>query len=95
MTDDLDEEVRRFAAEALVRISGKDALPQLLLAIQDDDSWVRDDAAFLLGYIGDPRAIPALECALKDEEEEDVREQAELALDKLRATPSTTPSGKR
>ena len=90
VTDDPDEDVRRFAAASLVRISGKDALAYLLLAIQDNDPWVREDAALFLGDIGDPRAIPALECAMHDEEE-DVREQARLAIDKLKAK---TPKNK-
>jgi hypothetical protein len=82
VTDDVDEEVRRAAAAALVRIAGREALPELLLALQDDDDWVREDAAQLLGDLGDRRAIPALKNALRDEEE-DVRQAARNALKKL------------
>ena len=80
VTDDVDEEVRRAAALALVRIAGREALPELLLALQDNDDWVREDAADLLGSLGDRRAIPALKNALSDDEEEDVREAAAKAL---------------
>lgn len=82
VTDDVDEEVRRAAAAALVGIAGGEALSELLLALQDNDEWVREDAAQLLGDLGDRRAIPALKSALSDEED-DVRQAARDALKKL------------
>jgi hypothetical protein len=82
VTDDVDEDVRRTAAMILAEIAGKDAVPVLVLALEDDDDWVRDDAARLLGELGDPRAVPALTRALQDEEE-DVRATAEKALKAL------------
>jgi hypothetical protein len=82
VTDDVDEEVRRAAVAALVHIAGKDALPELVLALQDDDDWVRDETAQLLGTLGDKRAIPALTRALSDEDE-DVRSSAKKALQQL------------
>jgi hypothetical protein len=82
VTDDIDEEVRRAAAEALVRIAGQEALSDLLLALQDNDNWVRERAARLLGELGDSRAIPVLTRALADEKE-NVQEAARAALKAL------------
>jgi HEAT repeat protein len=82
VTDDSDFYVRLAATAALVRIAGREALPEVVLALQDDDHWVREDAAWLLIELGDPQAIPALARALEDEHE-DVREAAREALEAL------------
>jgi len=79
VTDDLDEDVRRAAAAALVRIVGREALPELLLALEDNDAWVREDAAVLLGSLGDTRAVPSLKQCLNDEDKA-VRAAAGKAL---------------
>jgi len=84
VTDDVDEDVRRAAAAALVKLAGNEALPVLLLALQDNDDWVREDAAVLLGMLGDQKAVSALKKALNDSEE-DVRNAARRALKKLGA----------
>lgn len=91
VTDDVDEDVRGAAAAALVHIAGREALPELLLALQDDDDWVREDAADLLGALGDPLAILALKRALSDEKE-DVREAAAAALKRLKGEESSPQS---
>lgn len=46
---------------ALGAIRSNQALPTLLEALRSDDPFTRYDAAFALGEIGDPSAIPALE----------------------------------
>jgi hypothetical protein len=79
VTDDLDEDVRRAAAAALVRIVGRQAFHELLLALEDNDAWVREDAAVLLGSLGDTRAVPSLKQCLNDEDKA-VRRAASKAL---------------
>jgi hypothetical protein len=83
VTDDVDEDVRRFAAMGLAEMAASDALPTVTLALQDNDDWVRDDAARVLGDMGDPRAIPALTRAL-DDEDSDVRATAAESLKRLK-----------
>jgi HEAT repeat protein len=56
-----------------------DALLQLL---HDADEQVRVNAAAKLGYLGNPRAIPALQALLNDESAQ-VRRFANYALEKL------------
>lgn len=85
VTDDVDSDVREAAANALVRMEGKAALPQLLLALQDDDDFVRFDVAKLLGPLGDKRAIPALLRAAKSDPESDIRAAARRSLKALGA----------
>ena len=66
VTDDPHEFVRRRAVAAHVQQLGKGALPVLLIALQDNESWVKEDVAVFLGKLGDPSAIPALKTALSD-----------------------------
>jgi HEAT repeats/Protein of unknown function (DUF1573) len=82
VTDDSDFAVRLAALEALIHMAGREALPEVLLALQDDDHWVREDAAWLLIQMGHAQAIPALTHALEDENEH-VREAAREALEAL------------
>lgn len=68
--------VRMHAAMALgdlTRYTGKKkicqaAVPELIKALNDTDSWVRTWAANSLGYIGDPTAIPKLIEQLTDQD---------------------------
>jgi HEAT repeat protein len=66
MTDDSHAFVRRPAMIAYWRATGKAAVPMLLMGLMDDDEWVREDAATMLGKSGDPSAIPALQAAASD-----------------------------
>jgi hypothetical protein len=70
MTDDQEPFVRRFALIAYAEAAGKEAFTPLIIALQDDDAWVREDAAIYLGKLGDVRAIPALKAALADPNQE-------------------------
>jgi hypothetical protein len=84
VTDDDHEFVRRPALGALVETIGAEAIPDLLMAIEDDAAWVREDAATLLGRVGDRRALRALQRATRDPDA-DARDAARQALDALRA----------
>ena len=70
--------VRAVAATALADLGAGDALPTLLVAVEDDDAHVRQMALSALGEIGDVRAAQRLERALRDERPE-VRYQAVIA----------------
>jgi hypothetical protein len=85
VTDDVDSDVREASAKALVRIAGKAALPQLLLALGDDDEFVRFETVKLLGRLGDRRAIPALAQVAEVEPETDIRAAAKRSLKALGA----------
>jgi HEAT repeat protein len=55
-----------MALEAYADATGHVAVPALLLALQDDDSWVRERSANYLGKLGDAQVIPALRAAISD-----------------------------
>ncbi|MEE3194802.1 MAG: HEAT repeat domain-containing protein [Candidatus Poribacteria bacterium] len=54
-----DQDVRGDATEALVQI-GKDAVPALVQALQDQNEYVRNNAAWALGEMGTPEALKAV-----------------------------------
>jgi HEAT repeat protein len=69
---DNDSSVRSKAAAALLKMgpAAKPAIPALMYALMSDSSRsVRSNAAFTLGEIKDPIAVPALILALKDVDE--------------------------
>lgn len=84
ITDDPEEFVRRRAVAAYADAVGKAALPEVILALQDNEAWVREDAAMYLGKLGDPRAIPALRAASNDPDA-DTRTAVRDALTSLQA----------
>jgi hypothetical protein len=84
ITDDPEEFVRRRAVIAYADALGKAAVPAVLLALQDNEAWVREDAATYLGKLGDPRAIPALRAASNDPDA-DTRTAVREALISLQA----------
>ena len=73
---------RSAAAVGLGDLGAAEALPALLVAIEDADVHVRQMAMNALGEIGDARAVPRLERALTDARPE-VRYQAIIAYAKL------------
>jgi HEAT repeat protein len=78
LRDDASAEVRSAAAVALGDLGAKEALPQLLLAVEDAHPMVRQMAINALGELGDPRGEPRLTRALSDARPE-VRYQALIA----------------
>ncbi|MGA2448741.1 MAG: HEAT repeat domain-containing protein [Polyangiaceae bacterium] len=80
--EDLSSSVRSEAALALADLHASDALPTLLLAVEDDDELVRQMAITALGEIGDPRASARLGRALGDPRPE-VRYQAVIAFTRV------------
>jgi HEAT repeat protein len=78
-------EVRAAAATALSDVGACEALPELLLAVEDDDPLVRQMAIATLGELGDPRATERLRRALSDDRAE-VRFQAVMAFPRVSAS---------
>jgi HEAT repeat protein len=78
-------EVRSAAALGLADLEAGEALPSLLLAVEDDDAHVRQMAITALGEIGDPRATERLRRALGDARPE-VRFQAAIAFPRVCAS---------
>ncbi len=74
--------VRAEAATAMADLGAADALPTLLVAVEDDDPHVRQMAISALGEIGDPRAARRIERALSDRRPE-VRYQAVIAYARI------------
>jgi HEAT repeat protein len=74
--------VRAEAAVALADVAAHEALPSLLVAVEDDDAHVRQMAISALGEIGDVRATQRLERALRDARPE-VRYQAIIAFSRV------------
>jgi HEAT repeat protein len=74
--------VRAAAAVGLGDLAAGDALPALLVAIEDADVQVRQMALNALGEIGDARAVARIARALEDERP-DVRYQAIIAYVKI------------
>jgi hypothetical protein len=79
LRDDPSPAVRAEAAVALADVVAREALPMLLVAVEDDDAHVRQMALSALGEIGDARAAQRLERALRDGRPE-VRYQAVIAF---------------
>jgi hypothetical protein len=84
-TDDSHHFVRRLALVGYAEAKGKASVPTLLLALQDDDPWVREDAAIYLGKLGDASVIPALKAALNDPDQ-DASNAIRAALATLQAS---------
>jgi hypothetical protein len=82
---DLAPRVRAAAATGLSDVRAHEALPALLVAIEDDDVLVRQMAISALGEIGDARATERLRRALQDPRPE-VRFQSVIAFPRVTAS---------
>ena len=50
-----------MALQTLEKVAAKDAIPEIAVLLEDPNRDVVDRAAFAVGTIGDPSAIPFLE----------------------------------
>lgn len=82
LRDDVSAAVRSAAAVGLADLHAREAVPQLLVAVEDPHGHVRQMALSALGEIGEPSALPRVERALSDERPE-VRYQAAIAFFRL------------
>jgi len=76
---DIDNDVRRYATEALGRL-GKIAVKPLIKALKHSDMFVRGQAANALGLIGDKTALKSLEKLMNEDEETGVKVMAKTAI---------------
>jgi HEAT repeat protein len=74
----------QIAVKMLAKIGGLDVIEPIVLALKDDDSSVRGEAAKALGDIGNTMALEPLKHALKDKFSS-VREESSKALEKIGA----------
>lgn len=79
--NDKDINIRKYATESLARIRTP-AIDPLILVLNDENSYVRQNAAVTLGLIRNPRAIGPLNVALKDKDRR-VRNSAAEALERI------------
>ncbi len=86
---DTDHRVRRWAGVILKDSADKDTLPELLKALKDIDPGVRLQAAQAVGKIKDCKAIKDMEETLAMEENKEVKEAMEKAVQGLKE--SKTP----
>ena len=87
----IDNEIKSYAANAIIKISGKKAPKQLLKMIRHN-SWVtRMKAAEILGEIGDKKAVYPLIRLLRVDPEPRVKEWAAIALGKIGAKKASKP----
>jgi Protein of unknown function (DUF1573)/HEAT repeats len=70
ITDDPHQFVRRLALVGYADAVQNGGIPEMLLALQDDEGWVREDAAEYLGKYGDAKVIPVLRAAQNDPDPE-------------------------
>ncbi len=78
---DKDPTVRAAATEAIVALSMREAVPQLIAAVGDEAT--REPAVVALAALPDPQALPVYLAALKDRNPE-VRRAGESALRQIR-----------
>lgn len=76
--------VRYWSLQMVSDFADDSLVPLVIENLTFDDENVRTAAADALSYIGNDDAINALETAIESEEDEDVREAMEEALEDLR-----------
>ena len=70
----------RNVAVALGNLKSREAVPALVACLDDDEELVRGHAAWALGRIGDPSALPPLQRRLRTEMSAEAREEIAEAL---------------
>lgn len=69
-------------AARIIELIGKTAIPSLIGCLKDDDYYIRDISAELLGRIGDPQAVEPLKRLLNDNNKK-VRDTTKWALGRI------------
>ncbi len=72
-----------YAARNGLVETGKPAVTPLVIGLSVGNAQRRANAATLLGYIGDARAVPALRTAAQIDADETVRAEAQWAIDQI------------
>lgn len=62
----LDVNVRSHAMEALALLGAKETVPGIIDLLKNDSAEIRFWAAYALGQLGDPRALPSLKMLIND-----------------------------
>jgi epoxyqueuosine reductase len=75
----------RNVAVALGNLRSATAVPALLEALRDQEALIRGHAAWALGEIANPEAIAHLERALQSEQDNEVRDEMDAAINALNA----------
>jgi len=88
---DADAAVRARAATGLGAVGDPRGVPPLLGALQDGAANVRRDAVCALARLGDPRAVAPLTACLLNDQDDDVRAEAALALGASRTAQAVEP----
>lgn len=89
-----DREMRACIVSALEEMADPRAVDRLIHILETDEADVADRAAQALGNIGDPRAVPALEEAIKRVERKWVGDSEHEAYDEALAFSSAEALGK-
>ena len=85
LNTDTDNEIKSYAANAIIKIGGKEATNQLI-RLTRSKSWItRMKAAEALGEIGNKKALKCLVRMLKSDLEPNVREWSAISLGKLKS----------
>jgi len=79
-----DDSVRRSATEMLGIIGDDKAMDALIVALNDKNRFVRQEAIAALEKIGGTRLVVPLTQALEQEKNEFVKDSIQKVLDKLR-----------
>jgi hypothetical protein len=79
-----EHKIRAGAARMMGLLRARESLYPLLAALKDPHEWVRGEAAWALGRLGDPAAIPHIKGLLSDETFPGLPEHMQAALRRLR-----------
>jgi len=81
---DKSANVRRTAGDCASDLGYTEATEEMIKTLKDDNRIVRWRAAMFLFEVGDESSVPALEEALKEEPEFEVRMQINMALERIK-----------
>ncbi|HEX3015201.1 MAG TPA: tRNA epoxyqueuosine(34) reductase QueG [Desulfobacteria bacterium] len=85
--------LQRNALIALGNLRQREAIQPLLQCLEDQRPVIRGHAAWALAEIGEPSVLPVLQTVLKNEQDDQVREEMNLAIEKLTGVCEERSSG--